>query len=382
MAPVSKKRGQAAAVATNAKKARISDPITEKMECVSKAISDPECQLQDSHREMLLLAIPHVLTTPSDDRHEYQTQVAQMVGDVLKKSVEHWELQVSESKDNVGASAQKAADTMKLVEESAAKIGNQEEEVKKCKGIVDENVQAVKAAEEALQCASKEVAEFDQNLLTTTADKDQCNSVYNDHFTPLKDGGLDAKEVTTRTKEVLAILKKLSAEPSLLSAITPAFKKSSAERGPFDTMAIEGAENIIKTHVAKLQEQIDKADEIKAEKVSAETVKQEELKAAMEKRTSSEDSLKAAEDELAAMEAKHLDLFKDCNAAAEESNASEAVVAAKESSCAAAQFALSQFTELFERKTVMPESSVESSAVEEKLEAVCESSPMELTTVA
>merc|ERR1719335_1330403 len=137
---------------------------------------------------------------------------------------------------------------MKMVEESAAKIHNQEEEVKKCKGIVDEDSQAVKAIEEALQCASKEVAEFDQNLAATTAEKDQCNSVYNDHFTHLKNGGLDAKEVTNRTKEVLVILKKLSAEPSLLSAITPAFKKSSAERGPFDAMAIEGAENIITTH--------------------------------------------------------------------------------------------------------------------------------------
>jgi len=378
MAPVNKKRGAAAAVATDAKKAKISDPITEKIEIVSKTISDPECQLQESHREMLLLAMPHVLTVTSDERHEYQTQVAQMVGTVLKNFVEHWEKQVSESKDNVGASAKKAEDTMKLVEESASKIANHEEEVKKCKGILDEDSQAVKAAEEALQCASKEVAEFDQNLLTTNADKDQCNSVYDDHFTHLKNGGLDGKEVTSRTKEVLAYLKKLSAEPSLLSAISPAFKKSSAERGPFDNMAIEGAENIIKMHLAKLQELIDKADENKVEKVGAETTKQEELKAAMEKRTSSEDALKAAEDGLARMEAKHVDLFKDCNTAAEESNASEAVVAAKESSYAAAQFALTQFTELFERKVVVPEPS----AVEEKLEAVCESSPMELTSVA
>merc|ERR1719316_2264774 len=108
MAPVSKKRGQAAVPATDAKKARIIDPITEKLEIVSKAISDPECQLQESHREMLLLAVPHVLTVPSDERHEYQTQVAQMVENVLKESVAHWDHEVSESKDNISASAQKA----------------------------------------------------------------------------------------------------------------------------------------------------------------------------------------------------------------------------------------------------------------------------------
>jgi chromosome segregation ATPase len=304
-----------------------------------------------------------------------------MMENVLKDNVEHWDRQVSESKDNVGASAEKAQSAMKLVEESASNIGNQEEEVKVCKGSVDENVQGVKATEEALKCASKEVAEFDQNLLAITAEKDELTSVYNGHFTSLKNGGLDTKEVTSRTKEVVASLKKLSAEPSLLSAITPAFKKSPADRGPFDVMATEGAENLITAHLGKLQEQIDKADEIKAEKVSTEAAKQEELKAAMEKRTSSEDALKAAEEGLAGMEAKHLDLLKDANAAAEESNASENVVAAKESTHKAAQFALSTFTELFERKSVVPEPIVEPMAVEEKLE-VCESNPTELATVA
>lgn len=382
MAPVSKKRGQAAVAATEAKKAKIVDPIVEKMEVVSKAISAPDCQLNESHREMLLLAIPHVLTVPNDERHEYQTQVAQMMENVLKESVEQWDRQVSESKENISASAEKAANTMKLVEESAAKIGNQEEEVAKCKGIVDENSQAVKATEEGLQVASKEVTEFDQNLQVTVAEKDQLDSIYNEYFTPLKDGGLDAKEVASRTKEVLATLKKLSTESSLLSAITPAFKKSVADRGPFDAMAIEGAENILTNHVGKLKEQIDKADENKVEKVNAEKMKQEELKAAMEKRTSSEDALKAAEEELAALETKHVNLFKDCNAAAEESNASEAVVAAKESSFKAAQLALSTFTELLERKSVVPEPVAEAMAVEEKLEAVCESSPMEPANVA
>merc|ERR1712118_340158 len=113
---------------------------------------------------------------------------------------------------------------------------------------------------------------------------------------------------------------------------------------------------------------------------SAEKVKQEELKAAIEKRTSSEDTLKAAEEELTSLEAKHADLFKDCNAAAEESNGSEAVLASKESSYKDVQFASTTFNELIERTSVVPEPAADTSAVEEKLETVCEceSSPMEL----
>jgi len=297
--------------------------------------------------------------------------------------VAYSEQQVSESRGNISASSQHAQDTLKAVEVSAEKIGNQEEEVTRCKDAVHVDSEAVKAAEAALECASKEVAEFDENLQATIAQKDKCSSIYNDYFTPLKAGGdFDAKEVARLTKEVLPMLKKLSTESSLLSAIAPAFKKAPADRGPFDTMAIEGAEGIFTKHLGELQEQIDKADVTKSEKISTETASQDTLKAATEKRTVSEDALKAAEEELASLEANHVDLFSACNAASEASNASEAVVATKEAFHTHVQLAFSTLTELIERQSTAPEPAADVSMVEEKLEAVCESSPMELTAVA
>jgi len=383
MAPVSNKRARAQVASTECKKAKVVDPITEKIELISNTIRESECQMQDSHREMLLLALPHVLTVPSDERHEYQTQVAQMVGTVLSDYVAHWEQQVSESKANIGASIQKAAETMKHVEESVVTIDNQEEEVKKCKGVVHEDSEALKAADEASQCASKEVANFDENLKETIAQRDHCSSIYNENFVTLKTGGLEAKDVARLMKEVQPMLKKLSTESSLLSAIAPAFKKSPAERGPFDNMAIEGAEAVFTKHLGELQEQIDKADVIKAEKLSTETTSQDALKAATEKATASEDMLKAAEEELASLEAKHIDLLAACNAASDASNASEAVVAGKEGRLVEVQLALRTFTDLLERQSITPEPAADvSSMVEDKLEAVCESSPMEPALVA
>merc|ERR550537_348440 len=135
----------------------------------------------------------------------------------------------------------------------------------KCKGIVSEKVEALKAAEDALQSASKEVSEFDENLQVTIAQKDHVSSIYNEYFIPLKTGGIDAKEVTRLLKEVQPMLKKLSTESSLLSAITPAFKKSPSERGTFDNMVIEGAEGVFSKHLGELQEQIDQADTTKAD---------------------------------------------------------------------------------------------------------------------
>merc|ERR1712166_1430306 len=105
------------------------------------------------------------------------------------------------------------------------------------------------------------------------------------------------------------MLKKLSTESSLLSAIVPALKKSPSDRGAFDVMAVEGAEGMFTKHLGELQEQIDKADVSKAEKVSAQAAAQEALAAATEKRTASEAVSKTAEGELAALEATHKTLY-------------------------------------------------------------------------
>jgi hypothetical protein len=380
--PVGSKRARAPVASTEAKKAKVVDPITEKIEMISKTISENDCQLQESHREMLLLALPHTLTVTSEERHEYQSEVAQMIGKVLSDYVTHWEQQVADSKFNISASAEKAAESMKIVEESAAMIGEQADQVKECKGVVQEDSEAVKAAEKALQIASDEVAEFDGNLQVTITEKDHCSSVYQEGFAPLKSGSGDAKEVARLLKEVQPMLKKLSTESSLLSALAPAFKKPAAERGPFDFMAIEGAEKVFTEHLEKLHEQIDKADVTKADKVSTEKISQETLKAAEEKLAASTEALKTAEQKLASLEEKHVDLLTAMNAAAEESEAAEAVVATKEGRLTEVQSALGAFTELLERQATPEPFTGETTMVEDKLEAVHGLSPMEPVSVA
>jgi len=210
----------------------------------------------------------------------------------------------------------------------------------------------MKTAEESLQSASKEVAEFDENLQVTIAEKTQCSSIYNECFVPLKSGIDDAKQVARLLKEVQPMLKKLFTESSLLIALAPAFKKSAVERGPFDIMAIEGAEKIFTEHLAKVQDHIDNADTTKAEKVGAETALQEE-------------------EELASLEAKHVEFFAACNVAAEASGASEGVLATKEQRLAEVQVALTAFTELLDRHTTSEPAADETGMVQDKLEVEC-----------
>merc|ERR1719265_1371948 len=318
---------------------------------------------------MLLLGLPYALTVPCDERHEYQSQVTQMIGEVLGDYGVFWEQKVADSKANVTASAKKTEESMKEVEESIVKVKDQEEEITKRKDALQGDSEAVKTAEVGLESASKEVVEFDTNLQVTIAEKEQCQSSFHEHFTLAKSGVDDAKEMARLLKEVQQTLKKICTESSLLNALVPALKKSPEARGSFGVMVIEQVEAIFSKHLDELKEKIDKADVTKAEKINTETMSQEALKTAMEKCTASEEALKSAEKELACLKTTHRKLLMASSTADEESNTSESVVVACESRLSAVQLALSTYTELFERKSSM----AESCAVEDKLEVISES---------
>jgi hypothetical protein len=163
--------------------------------------------------------------------------------------------------------------------------------------VVRVDSEAVKGAQDALEVATQEVEDFDANLQKTINQKEQYSSVYNECFVHLKTSeGTEQKEAQKLLKKMDSLLKKLGAESSLLSAIAPALKKKPTERGQFDVMAIEGIEAVFTKELASLQEQIDKADVLKGEKVAAQAVAQEALDTAKAKETESEKELKQAQE--------------------------------------------------------------------------------------
>jgi len=147
-------------------------------------------------------------------------------------------------------------------------------------------------------------------------------------------------------------------------------------------MAIEGAEKLFTEHLKKVQDQIDKADTTKAEKVGTETALQEDLKAAKDKHMASTGTLKSAEEYLASLEAKHLDLLAAANVAGEAFGAAEGILATKQQRLAEVQVGVATFTELLDRHATSQPASDETGIVQDKLEAAGEFNPMEPATVA
>jgi hypothetical protein len=354
MAPV--KRSRAQTDAPEAKKSRIVDPIAEKVEVIKRTLSDPECEVGggEAHREMLLASIPHTLPYACDERHEYQTAMAKMVQVVLHAYVADREAKLSDAQVKVDSAEQQSGQALKAVEASAILVQAQEDEVTRCQDVLRNDSEVLKASQESLELATKEVADFDTNLQVTIDEKDRYTSVYNECFVLLKSGSAEKKEASQLLKRIESVLKKLNTESSLLVAVVPALKKAPAERGTFDIMAIDGIEAVFTKHLENLQEQIDKADVLKAEKVAAQGGAQEALDVAKSKEALAEEGLKEAKESLCSLEANHKDLYQNTESLSTISMEAITEHGIEQESLTKAEQVLSVFTELFERKTVVP----------------------------
>lgn len=374
MAPVKRNRVQAEAEVSEPKKVKL-DPIAEKVELIKSTLSDPNCPVEggDSHRRMLLASVPHTLTVTIDERHQYQTEVIKMVEVVLDAYVAEQEVKFEDAKAKVDSAEREAKQAMKNLEESASRVQAQEEEVEKCQEALRVDSEAVKAAEETLKIASKEVEDFDANLQGIVDEKQSFSSVYNECFLILKsaEAEVDKKGATQLLKKLESALKKLKTEDSLLNAISPALKKPSTERGPFDFMAIEGVEALLTKQMETLQEKIDSADVAKSEQVAAQGAAKESLEAVKGKKEASEQASKEAKESLSDLEAKHQETYKGCDSFSRSTMEASTEHDKREASLKKAKQVLTTFKELLERKTEAPPSIDKSMEVVDTLEPAC-----------
>jgi len=177
MAPTKRNRAQASAEFS--KRAKVVDPTHEKIEAISNTLSDPECRVPgtDSHREMLLLAIPHSLAVPKDERHKFQEEAAEMIGAILRNCVADVEKKIADDQAKVEATKHEEGVSMKAIAECVSQIDAQEAEVTRCKEVVQADIEATEGAQAAFNVATDELEGFDQNLQNTMDQKDHCSSV-------------------------------------------------------------------------------------------------------------------------------------------------------------------------------------------------------------
>lgn len=263
---------QAKSPMKSSKKAK--DMVGPKIKELVDVLSNTECEVPGTsgNRDMLVGALPHALGDFSDVRHSYQNAVAKIIGDVMHGWVAKWEQKVADAKAHVDAMESDRASAIASQQSATSSLEAQGQDVKTCKDALTAASDAEKEAAGILAGKNAEVEKFDKGLQKIIAEKDNVSMVYHQSFLIMKSAeGVSASDGKTHLKKIMSTLKHISSgtESSLLIAITPALQHAPAERGQFDSMAIDGVESLFKSKIEKLSEHISGEEATKATKEAA-----------------------------------------------------------------------------------------------------------------
>jgi len=236
----------------------------------------------------------------ADERHSYQVQIADAIGDVLKDVVKISETKAAEAQTGVAD-----AETLRL--EKAGVSGTAEttlaartSDSEAAQESLTSAKQAVTVAQGSLQKAMEEVDTFDVQLLKKQGQLEKVKAVVADNFSILKAGVDWASEKEQKAGEkkhfgaISSMLKQLKADSSLMSALECALSKKPDARGPFDAMAIDQLDSILTSTATDLETHVNNADSIKAEKQAAVAAAESHLASMEAAKTSANEALEAA----------------------------------------------------------------------------------------
>lgn len=371
------------------KRAKIEDPVADKMTALTEGLADPQLVEIEGNivcREMFVTILPLALKIPRSERHGYQASVASMIGDILNSSKVKWEQKVSDAQtalDSINAEKSAAASAR---DEAILRVKEQETVVANAKNEVQEQVSARSAAQQVLEKATKEVSEF-ENVQAEKAKKlDGYNFLCKDNFEAVQSPTepLSAKDQKTHITKLTAFLKEVSADNSLITAFQAVVKKLPADRGTFDSFAVENVGQLLKTNIEALQTEINNSDTLKAEKVDAQTQAQAALDSAKEIQELKQSSMKSATEVLMGLQEESRSALKiQVSKNSEADNANKQHVE-QQKGLDKVQNLVSMFEFLVERDVVPdpePEtkvdgdSKVDATMVDVKVDAIMEESP-------
>lgn len=365
--PVAKRSGRGRAGSPSAKKARVTDPIEKKVESLIEAFQDPEqvglVEMPEVCRSMLTSVLKTAIGpgAAKDERHRFQTEIAELIGDTFTKTVKIWEGRLSEA-----ASSVEAAEAGRLEKEaswSAAEsaLEAKSEYRKTTQHAWEDAVAAVSQATCNLTNAQQAVDAMETEKTSKEEERTRATTIYKDHFEVLKSGEGDKKLLTPLSK----LLKELKAEGSLVNALGSTFAKKPEDRGQFDNMVVQQLDGLLTSHIEGLNGFLDNFEKILAEKQAAVGKEKTMLEEAEQRKSSCMEADEAAnkakcDSEVAVQEAK--DLLAQYNQKLDEQKVE---LSMKEGALLVAKHNLETFTFLHERVQVAPEPATEKAEIEQ-----------------
>lgn len=298
-APTSSKRARQQApaepsAAAKKKRQQQLDPVVVQTRTVMEALQTSE-SYPEPVIKMLTNMLEYSLGTYEDTRHKFQDGAVEMVNSVLKdieaSTQKHIEDKFADIRSLTGEEKDRRA---ALVNASQAEHDAEVQKLSEHKASLAEDALAFKAAKDAVVTAAADKKTSEESLLVTQGEKNTLHNAYNDLLKPLVAGSndIDAKDLVN---QLLAVLKSLGFDHSLLISIPNAFCKDVGSRGPFDTMVVTQVDEEVSKRLAALNSRLQAADSEKKERETAVEACKSQLDAARDKQLSSASVFKATQ---------------------------------------------------------------------------------------
>lgn len=237
-----KRAGNQATAASVSKKAKV-DPV---LTSIADAIMEAE-ELPNRCRTMLVNVLPFTLKLPSDERHEIQTAVLDMVKQTLssKKSLIESSVAAEEAKlTNLQGSQGELANAVSQAEAATA---TQKDTVEAAKLLLTDATAAANASWDALTDHREKQSITVAKLADVKAEKASLELAFTEHFMPMKE-----EAAGEHYQGLEPYLKNIEIEATLLIALPSSCSKSKDQRGSFDMVVLEELGKALSSKLAAL----------------------------------------------------------------------------------------------------------------------------------
>mmetsp|Transcript_16565 Transcript_16565/g.53277 ORF Transcript_16565/g.53277 Transcript_16565/m.53277 type:complete len:343 (-) Transcript_16565:309-1337(-) len=245
-------------------------------------------------RNMLLACLPCGLGTPSDERHELQASMVSMVGDVVLGVQAKLREAVDSEATKVGGTDSHNADLQAMLAKADRDLAESAQDAHATTATYSEATAAANLASKQLEERHEAQRVGDAAMVQAQQSKETLEKGIHVHFRAI----VEAQDCEQHHQALLPLLKELTLDKSLMSALRGVCTKPASDRGAFDAMVLEQLGKTLGVKVAEFARVVEEAapaSQQQADMVAEAMARLEASTALQSSAAAARDTAKAAE---------------------------------------------------------------------------------------
>jgi len=237
------------------------DAVAEKCALVAGALT--EAAFLSPSVVKMFGPLTYTLGVPKAERHVFQAQVVDMVGEALDGIQKAMEENIVKAQEKVDSFAEEQTKRVAVSTEANQRLAELVDESSKKKTALSEATNEVKAAQAAQKTAKEAQINGQIEFQQAAGKMAALEKLMSDHFEPLKEGSLQSKAaIKTSVTEVVQYGRLNDIDASIVSMVPKVFKPVE-ERGTFDALVIGQIGDALTGKLVALRKLIDEGDTVK-----------------------------------------------------------------------------------------------------------------------